>query len=299
MTQAATEQILTTREPFLETYPVPERYGKPLNPGGALQYVIILSHCHYDHIGGIEQFLEGGNTEIIASAAGRDFIESDLAAHSLCKHMNIPTPSFKVTHWAQSNERLTWPLRKSLPGDNAALQVDRDQPADLGIIVLHTPGHTPDSLCWFDYDERTLYVGDTLYMLGSELEPIYIPPQGDLVEWFHSLEKITTFILRNQLPGVHGELLVSASHTTCNADAWPFVRSAMALQGPLIQGEPLGSLIRYDEIFDYYIAPDSEGSPYRMAILLPRRLVHFARAYYGFASRRSSVRSRGSPSLAQ
>lgn len=36
---------------FLETYPVPDNRGSPLNPGGDRAYAVMCNHCHYDHIG--------------------------------------------------------------------------------------------------------------------------------------------------------------------------------------------------------------------------------------------------------
>lgn len=42
---------LTSLREFLETYPVPDNDGRPLNPGGEKEYAIVCTHCHYDHIG--------------------------------------------------------------------------------------------------------------------------------------------------------------------------------------------------------------------------------------------------------
>lgn len=35
---------------FIETVPIDENGGEPLNPNGAMRYIVVLSHCHYDHI---------------------------------------------------------------------------------------------------------------------------------------------------------------------------------------------------------------------------------------------------------
>jgi hypothetical protein len=44
---------LTGLRDFLETYPVEDNDGKPLNEGGERDYVVVCTHCHYDHIGTI------------------------------------------------------------------------------------------------------------------------------------------------------------------------------------------------------------------------------------------------------
>jgi glyoxylase-like metal-dependent hydrolase (beta-lactamase superfamily II) len=36
---------------FIETYPVAANGSEPLNPSGERDYVVICTHCHYDHIG--------------------------------------------------------------------------------------------------------------------------------------------------------------------------------------------------------------------------------------------------------
>ncbi len=41
---------VTSLREFLETCDVEDNEGKPLNVGGKMQYVVVLSHCHYDHI---------------------------------------------------------------------------------------------------------------------------------------------------------------------------------------------------------------------------------------------------------
>lgn len=36
---------------FIETYPVDDNNNQPLNPGGKKHYVVVCTHCHFDHIG--------------------------------------------------------------------------------------------------------------------------------------------------------------------------------------------------------------------------------------------------------
>lgn len=42
---------LTSLREFIETYPVSDNDGVPLNPDGNKEYAILCTHCHYDHIG--------------------------------------------------------------------------------------------------------------------------------------------------------------------------------------------------------------------------------------------------------
>jgi glyoxylase-like metal-dependent hydrolase (beta-lactamase superfamily II) len=46
-----TTASLTSLRQFLEAYPVSDNNGVPLNQGGTRDYVVVCSHCHFDHIG--------------------------------------------------------------------------------------------------------------------------------------------------------------------------------------------------------------------------------------------------------
>ncbi|KAK3726003.1 hypothetical protein LTR37_000151 [Vermiconidia calcicola] len=171
---------------YIENYPIEDNDNVPLNPSGHRQYYIICTHCHYDHIGGISQFLEGGTTEIIASSAGKDFVESDLETHGQFKYVDRPAPYYNVTCWANSFERLKWPLWHE----------DEPRPfqTDLGIAIIHTPGHTPDSIAWYDHAEMHLSCGDSFYEEGEDGMPIIFPAEGNLIEWVFAMQKLLVFV---------------------------------------------------------------------------------------------------------
>jgi len=46
----ATAKVICLRT-FLETYPVADNDHQPLNPDSSKDYIVICSHCHFDHIG--------------------------------------------------------------------------------------------------------------------------------------------------------------------------------------------------------------------------------------------------------
>lgn len=43
-------QTMTLRK-FIETVPVAQNGGKPLNKAGKREYVLVMTHCHFDRIG--------------------------------------------------------------------------------------------------------------------------------------------------------------------------------------------------------------------------------------------------------
>ncbi|KAK0281318.1 hypothetical protein LTR91_011635 [Friedmanniomyces endolithicus] len=130
----------------LEHCPIPDNNYQPLNPSGKLKYIIICTHCHYDHILGVPQFLRGGTTEIIASAAGRDFIESDLEDHGEFEDIGRPTPFYQVTKWAQAFERLQYPFEHDWDARGRNLPCADAMPNIFLGMAMSTQGSPPVSV---------------------------------------------------------------------------------------------------------------------------------------------------------
>src|SRR5204862_6601216 len=70
--------------------------------------------------------------------------------------------------------------------------------------VLHTPGHAPDHLCFFDAQTRDMYCGDLVRMGGS----IVIPASkgGNLRQYLDSLQRVRMLAPARLLPG-HGPVI--------------------------------------------------------------------------------------------
>ncbi|PSR79586.1 beta-lactamase-like protein [Coniella lustricola] len=172
---------LTSLREFLETYPVDDNGGKPLNPGGSKAYEVVCTHCHYDHIGGIEGITETQHpSSIWASANIKSFILDDLPTSSLCRYVGMKTPSYSVSHWAQDGQV----MRHTSASAGTSHDLD-------GLVLYHAPGHTPDSLAIWDPHERFLFVGDTLY----EWAPILFPSgAGDLSSYSSTIFKLRDLI---------------------------------------------------------------------------------------------------------
>ncbi|KAM5378088.1 hypothetical protein ACJZ2D_004546 [Fusarium nematophilum] len=167
--------VSTTLRDFLENGPVSEYDNKPLNPNGGKAYTIIVSHCHYDHIGGLAEFTRESSTTIWASALDKEFMYSPnrFADASLCSYVGMELPPCEITHWAFDGQR-----------------VADYQGNTLGLSIYQTPGHTPDELAVWDPSERYLFVGDTAY----ERAPILFPLEGNIVDYAQTLEKLKCLV---------------------------------------------------------------------------------------------------------
>jgi len=75
---------------------------------------------------------------------------------------------------------------------------------DRDLIVVHTPGHAPDHICFWDPEDRALYSGDML-AIGTT---VMIPAGrgGNLRQYLASLERMSALDPRSAYPG-HGPII--------------------------------------------------------------------------------------------
>lgn len=73
---------------------------------------------------------------------------------------------------------------------------------DLKLEVLHTPGHTPGSICLYEEKTKSLFSGDTVFSSGSFGRTDL--PGGSLKEIIKSLEKLSRIDVEMLYPG-HGD----------------------------------------------------------------------------------------------
>jgi glyoxylase-like metal-dependent hydrolase (beta-lactamase superfamily II) len=284
----STASSLTSLRQYLETYPVPQNRNQCLNPTGKKAYVVICSHCHYDHILGIPQFLSA-NTTIIASDFDKAFLLNDLDEHSLCKYVNVATPKYKIAQWARHMNYF------SLSGTAFRIQ------------FLQTPGHTPDSLAWYDLDEHHLFVGDSFYerkrskpiselpddagqvpgLPATQAAIIFPEEGGNWIQYMASLDMLLSFVLhrnmelRRQYGLPHGpppRIKVGCGHLTYEGDAENMIIEVRGLFERIIAGKvPVsGSGKKRGVIHDFWL--ESEKSKY--SVMAPRHLAVEARKHF-------------------
>jgi glyoxylase-like metal-dependent hydrolase (beta-lactamase superfamily II) len=81
---------------------------------------------------------------------------------------------------------------------------DTLEAGDATLVVLHTPGHAPDHLCFWDEGTRTVFGGD-LVQLGTS---VWIPATegGDVGAYIGSLERVLALKPARLLPA-HGPIV--------------------------------------------------------------------------------------------
>lgn len=109
-----------------------------------------------------------------------------------------------AARWPEAEfSKMPWPeVDGRLPLDWVSIaDGDRIQAGDGWLTAVHTPGHSPDHLCFLEEDSATLFCGD-LAILGAT---VVIPASrgGSLVEYLESLTRVRQLRPRRLLPA-HG-----------------------------------------------------------------------------------------------
>jgi len=133
--------------------------------------VVINTHCHYDHVANNHLFT---NAVFYMHEKEIPYAKTTLGTAELFKAKYEPQ-DFK-------------PIPK---------QVDL---GGISLKVIHTPGHTPGSICLYEKDSKTLISGDTVFSDGIgriDLE------RGNLKQLKKSIQKLSELKVEHLLPG-HG-----------------------------------------------------------------------------------------------
>ena len=144
-----------------------------------LPVMVVNTHTHGDHIGGNHQFIEVTALETDFSKEralkGQSkeqmghYLDGDMVWKPFPEYFDAETwkiHPFKVTRWLKDGDKI-----------------------DLGgrtLEVIHTPGHSPDSVCLLDRKTRLFWTGDSFYPA-----PIYIySPTTNLDQFIASFAKM-------------------------------------------------------------------------------------------------------------
>lgn len=138
------------------------------------------------------------------------------------------------------------------------------------IQILHTPGHTPDELALWDGEEKMLYVGDTLY----EWSPIIFPEQGDIIQWFASVDFLIDFVRRSEKEALT-PVKINSGHCTSMGNALEVLVSAKTFLQDVVSGKE-NPILRDKEPYGFWVVYYQREDG-RFSLRCPEKLVLEAR----------------------
>ncbi len=156
--------------------------------------LILLTHAHIDHTMGLYQILEISRAQLACHEAAAPVLETPDLQRTLTSWFSFTPPPLKVD-------------RKLSNGDLIKL-------GSLSLHVIHTPGHTPGSICLYEPTFKILFSGDTIFAGGgigrSDL------PGGDGQQLVQSIEKLLKLEVAYLFPG-HDRIVTENAETAIRA----------------------------------------------------------------------------------
>ncbi len=137
---------------------------------------IVLTHCHFDHTAYVKEIAHMCKAKVAIHTLDAGGLVDD--ARSLSLHFGARSPGV---------------VPDVVLGEGDTIG---------GLTVLHTPGHTPGSICLFSEREGVLISGDTVFSDGCFGR--YDFPGGSRMELTRSLERLSLLEVAGLYPG-HGE----------------------------------------------------------------------------------------------
>ena len=168
--------------------PTPSSAPTPISSAGAQVAVIDPGRRTIAHLSAIADATRGERvTHILITHSHRDHCDGARAA---CRRWSAERS------WLRPDRlRAAAPVRpvSAMPSSIRAFRArpdardgDDGQGAGVALDVLHTPGHSPDHLCFALVGQRTVFTGD--HVMGWNTTVI-APPEGSMAKFLASLEK--------------------------------------------------------------------------------------------------------------
>jgi len=143
---------------------------------------IWLTHSHPDHCGGVQDLKQLLNVPLYAHAEGR-FLRENVEKFIMMFAVNdiylknCPEPDMVIN-------------------DGDKLKIGNYE-----FVVLHTPGHSPDAVCFYSASEKIVFTGDTLFAGGVGRTDL---PGGSPEVLKNSLKKLANLPSETKVYTGHG-----------------------------------------------------------------------------------------------
>lgn len=143
-------------------------------------HMVICTHEHYDHIGGIGFFYETAMIAADRFAATKIELHDEYVIHAAIHDEELIRTRINI--WLENRNLFDFGNYK--------------------LKVLHTPGHTSGCICLYEPFKRLMFTGDTVFTGGVISK---ISDSGSFGDYINSLERLNTYKVNRIFPG-HGAI---------------------------------------------------------------------------------------------
>ncbi len=163
------------------------------SPISNLKLSIIATHGHLDHLWGAKWATEQWHKPVLMHEADIPLAHAMQQQYDLFGIRATPQP-FPI-------ENLQLPITRNEV--NRALAAENYQ-----LQILHTPGHTPGSVCLYFPEDNVLFSGDTLFRMGYGRTDL---PGGDMSLLITSLQRLFALPPATRVFPGHGDFTTIAA----------------------------------------------------------------------------------------
>jgi len=142
----------------------PERILTAVNRHGLTIRYVLNTHAHFDHTDGNRAVVEATGAALAIHPLDRPLLEAGGGG--------------------------VWFGMRTLAGPSPTVELQPGEPLTVGKLcfeVLHTPGHSPGHVCFYERNEGVLFDGDVLFNRGVGR---YDLQGGDLTQLIDSIQRV-------------------------------------------------------------------------------------------------------------
>jgi hydroxyacylglutathione hydrolase len=151
--------------------------------------IIMNTHLHGDHCWSNEDFKRASGAEILLHTVQKQL--GDAAANQAAKFFGVPNSQFS---------------------EDRVIDEDRLSLGETELEIIPSPGHSPESICFYWRQEKVLICGDVIFNQNTGRVDL---PGGSAEQLKQSIEKLSKLEVEYLLPG-HMDIVTGADNVRRN-----------------------------------------------------------------------------------